>query len=264
MKQIVIILSLLFLLVLNVNVFALGNLGTPTAELETGQLSVGGDYTYTEMELDVGNMTYFHSIDGWTTTAFEFDKVKTNLYYATFKYGLTDNWELFGRLGASDIEFKSRWPQDSPTWIKRDFDSDFFWGVGTKYTFYKQDKVSWGAAVQMSMVDTTSVYFRSSDSTKQTLDLSFYDLLIAVGPTVDMGGWKLYGGPFFYMLDGDADMFETWPAGWWKGSSDVEEDSNFGGYVGAAIPLAQDAELTFEVGSISSGISAGLGLNVKF
>jgi hypothetical protein len=57
----------------------------------------------------------------------------------------------------------------------------------------------------------------------------------------------------FVSRDADADMKETFSGGWWKGSADVEEDSSFGGYVGAAIPLAEKTDMTFEVTAISGG-----------
>jgi hypothetical protein len=264
MKKTLIVMSMLFLAALSVDVSAIGNIGAPTAELRAGQWSVGGDYSYSDIDLDTGRTKGIHSISGPFDTAFEFDDVKTNFYYATLGYGLADNWEVYGRLGIADIKSNSRWPEDSSVWTGRNFDNDLVWGVGTRYTFYQQDKVRWGVTAQMSWIDTTSVVYRSVDDTKQTFDLSVYDLLIAVGPTVDMGGWKLYGGPFYYMINGDVDMKETFPGGWWKGSSDVEEDSSFGGYVGAAIPLATNTDMTFEVTAISGGWAAGTGFIVRF
>jgi hypothetical protein len=203
-------------------------------------------------------MKYTDSEGGSGKTPFDFPKVKTNFYYATLGYGLADNWEVYGRLGIADIKGKDRFPAYSNQWEGGNFDNDLVWGVGTRYTFYQQDKVRWGVTAQMSWIDT------SEDWSYETVDLSAYDLLVAVGPTVDMGGWKLYGGPFFYMLDSDFDLKDTSPGVWWKGSADVEEDSSFGGYVGAAIPLAEKIDMTFEVATISGGWAAGTGVIVRF
>ena len=265
-----VVMSMLFVAALSVNVFAVGNIGTPTAELKAGQWSVGGDYAYSDIDLDTSKWKHTNSAgDPAIKMPFEFEDVKTNFYYATLGYGLTDNLEVYGRLGIADIKGRERWPESSTDWGSN-FDNDLAWGIGARYTFYKQDKVRWGVTAQMNRIDTswdrkeTSITYGRIE---RTLDLSAYDLLVAVGPTVDMGGWKLYGGPFFYMLDGDFDYKETWTSeggGWEKGSSDVEEDSSFGGYVGAAIPLAEKIDMTFEVAAISGGWAAGTGVIVRF
>ena len=272
MKKTFVVMSMLFLAALNVDVFAIGNVGPPTAELKAGQWSIGGDYVYSDIDLDTSKMKYTDSEGGSGKTPFDFPKVKTHFYYATLGYGLAENWEVYGRLGIADIKGKVRWTDYSNEWEGGNFDNDLVWGVGTRYTFYQQDKVRWGVTAQMSWIDT-SLEWKETDedygNVKETFDLSAFDLLVAVGPTVDMGGWKLYGGPFFYMLDGDAEDKETWsgavePSGWWKGSSDVEEDSSFGGYVGAAIPLTEKIDITFEGAAISGGWGLGAGITLKF
>jgi len=270
MKKTLVVMSVLFLAAMSVDVFAIGNIGPPTAELKAGQWSVGGDYAYSDIDLDASKMKHTNSAgDPAMMISFEFEDVKTNFYYATLGYGLTENLEVYGRLGIADIKGRERWPEYSADWGSN-FDNDIAGGVGTRFTFYKQNKVRWGVTAQMNWIDTswdrkeTSIVY---GDIKRKLDLSAYDLLVAIGPTVDMGGWKLYGGPFFYMFDGDFDYKETWTGdggGWEKGKADVEEDSSFGGYIGAAIPLAKNTDMTFEVAAISGGWSAGTGVIVKF
>ena len=262
MKKTLVVISMLFLAALSVDVFAIGNIGTPTAELKAGQWSIGGDYSYSDIGLDTSKMKYTESGGPPGKTPFDFPKVKTNFYYATLGYGLCDNWEVYGRLGIADIKGKDRFPAYSNQWEGGNFDNDLVWGIGTRFTFYQQDKVRWGVTAQMNWIDTSEDW--TSGEEKETVDFSAYDLLVAAGPTVDMGGWKLYGGPFFYMFNGDFDLKDTSPGSWWKGSADVEEDSSFGGYVGAAISLAGNTDMTFEVAAISDGWAAGTGVIVRF
>jgi hypothetical protein len=268
MRKTLVVMSMLFLVALSVDVFAIGNIGTPTAELKAGQWSIGGDYAYSDIDLDTSKWKHTNSSgDPALMMPFEFDDVKTSFYYATLGYGLTDNLEVYGRLGIADIKGRTIW--SSTDW-GINFDNDIAWGFGAKYTFFQQDKVRWGVTAQMTWIDTS--WDRKEIGTaygdiKRTLDLSAYDLLVAVGPTVDMGGWKLYGGPFFYMLDGDFDYYETWTAeggGWEKGKADVEEDDCFGGYIGAAIPLTEKIDITFEGVAISGGWGLGTGIAFKF
>ena len=262
MKKTLVVMSMLFVAALSVDVSAIGNIGAPTAELKAGKWSVGGDYSYSDIDLDTGKMKFTDSEGGSGKTPFDFPKVKTNFYYATLGYGLADNWEVYGRLGIADIKGEDRFPDYSNQWEGGNFDNDLVWGIGFRYTFYQQDKVRWGVTANMNWIDTSEDW--TSDGQKETVDFSAYDLLVAVGPTVDMGGWKLYGGPFFYMFNGDFDLKDTSPGGWWKGSADVEEDSSFGGYVGAAIPLAANTDMTFEGAAISGGWAAGTGVIFRF
>jgi hypothetical protein len=158
------------------------------------------------------------------------------------------------------------------------FDNDFAWGWGTKLTFARQDKVAWGIALQMNFLDTSwsrketsqdDIYLRW----ERNVDIKTWDLLVAVGPTIDMGGWKLYGGPFYYYLDGDYDYKE--PGSWDDGeggtgtwienySGDLEAESNFGGYVGAQIPLSEKCDFTTEVSLTGDGWAAGTGVIIRF
>jgi len=255
--------GMLFLAALSVDAFAIGNIGTPTAELKAGQWRTGGDYSYSDIGLDMSKMKYTDAGGGSGETPFELKDVKTNFYYVTLGYGLADSWEVNGRLGIADIKGNNRFPDYDNEWHGGNFDNDAVWGVGTRYTFYKQDKVRWGVAAQMNWIDTSLEWKRPLY--KDVVDLNAYDLLVAVGPTADMGGWKLYGGALFYMVNGDLDFEETYLDGsWWKGTADVEEDGSFGGYVGAAIPLPRNIDITLEVSTISGGWAAGTGVILRF
>jgi hypothetical protein len=122
----------------------------------------------------------------------------------------------------------------------------------------------------MNWLDT-SVDFKSAwagGTDEQQIDWEAYDLIVAVGPTVDMGGWNLYGGPFYYMLDGDLDLegSETWATGYgtWEGSGDLEEDSSFGAFVGAQCTVMEKYDVTTELSITGDGWAIGAGIAVPF
>jgi len=201
----------------------------------------------------------------------EIDNVKTQRYYGTIGYGLTESWEAYVQLGIADLKAKVRDADDpGDDWDGLNFDNDFAWGWGTRYTFYEQDKVRWGASVQMNWLDTSldSTYVDEDVIEESQSDYKTFDLIIAVGPTVDMGGWKLYGGPFYYLLDGDLDYegAATWTDGaeTWKGSGDLEEDSNIGGFVGAQVSLKENCDLTTELAFTGDGWAIGAGVALAF
>jgi hypothetical protein len=295
MKKAMVLVGALLVAALSVNVLAIGNVGPATAELKCGQWSVGGEYWYGDMSLDRATLkgTYVYTDEDGVADPVEtlaekmdIDNVKTNFSYVSLGYGISDNWEVFGRIGIADIKADTRSVGDDE-WLGTNFDNDMAWGVGTRYTFIREDKVRWGISAQMNWFDTSSSEKSSwvhdngegdeLDVATDEVDWDGYDLLISVGPTIDMdGGWKLYAGPFYYMIDGDADLKETEVDTWvvddetmtdlevTRLTGDLEEDSCFGGHVGAIFPLASNTDLAFEVAVISGGWAAGTSLTMKF
>jgi hypothetical protein len=96
--------------------------------------------------------------------------------------------------------------------------------------------------------------------------LDTYDMLFVVGPTVDMGGWKLYGGPIYYNLSGEylfeRNFLELNTINMEK--ADIEEGSSVGGYIGAIMDIAKDCDLIAELSFISDGWGLGAGIAQKF
>jgi hypothetical protein len=257
------------------NVFAF--VGPPTAGLNKGQWSAGFDYSQSKQGLDKTTLegTYFNlTTTVPTSDKVKFDYLKAQRYYGTIGYGIDDSWELNVSLGIANVKSAYKVVPDDTEWTDRNFENDFAWGWGTKITFAKQDKVNWGAAVQMNWLDTgVSVDTHEGGHLyKRTMNLSSYDLLVAVGPTVDMDGWKLYGGPFYYYLNGDLDSKVVRYASVGgalqfidKESGDIRAKDNFGGFIGAQVDIAQNCSATVEFGSTFSDTwSLGTGITFKF
>lgn len=260
-------------------VFAISHVGPPTAGLSKGQWSGGLNYSYSTQDLDKTKVDWSWYLDGVLdeigTSKVKIEDAKTNLYYFNLGYGVTDWWQVYAQLGVADVKADIDPGDDSGYFedgkVGLNFDNDFAWGWGTKVTFAKQDKIDWGAAFQMNWLDT-EWNVKDSDETeswKQTIDVETYDLLLAVGPTVDMGGWQLYGGPFYYYLSGDIDATHKTTAsedGFWSGkaSGDLEADSNFGGYIGSQFELAANWNATVEFSFTGDGWGLGTGLTFKF
>jgi hypothetical protein len=213
---------------------ALAPMGPPTAGLKTGQFRVGIDYSYSEEDMDVEDETL--------------DKVTSNMVFANLGYGIMDEWEIFGRLGMADIQADDI--LDSGVDFSGDF--KFAWGVGTKYTFLKQESLDWGFLFQVTSVD-------SDDTVGGTdIDIDYYDWEFAVGPTWKLNDtWSIYGGPFVHFIDGDVDI-EGYDSG------DLEEDSMWGGYVGAEAELCQNTSLFGEFQFTGGGWAFGTGIGWKF
>lgn len=231
----------------SVSAYGVGILGTPTAEMDQGQWNVGFNYAYLSTDLDT---TTVKGTDG--SYKLEINDNNVQRYYGSIGYGITAMWEAYIQLGLADV--KTRFKEPGEPEFGLNWDNDFAWGWGTRYTFYEQDTVRWGVTVQMNWLDT------SWDDTDVTVDYSDYDLLVGVGPTVDMGTWKLYGGPFYYMLDGDLDVKGID----FKESGDLQEDSNFGGFIGAQCTAMDNYDVTAEFSFTGSGWAIGAGITVPF
>lgn len=245
------------------SVWAVGFIGTPTAELKQSQWSIGFSYMYSTQDLDTTTTTY-----GWTGVAKQKDKLKlkdfnVNRYYGILGYGINDCWEVYVQAGMSDVKLENRFPANNSYW-GLNFDNDFAWGFGTRVTVAQQDNVKWGVSAQMNWFDA-SVDFKDG-ANKDVYTVDGYDITVAFGPTVDMGGWELYGGPFYYYLDGDwKNKFTDAGPGYFKETGKLRANSNFGGFIGATFDLMTDMNMTVEFSSTgSSGWAIGTGVVFKF
>lgn len=249
------------------NVLAVGFIGTPTAELKQGQWNAGFNYLYSTQDLDKTNTKY-----GWTGDTPDTDRMKVkdfnvNRYYGTLGYGIADCWEVYVQVGLADTKAKTQF-EGNTDWDGFNFDNDVVWGFGTRMNLIEQDTVKWGISAQMNWFDT-SVDYKGSEETydwKDTYTIDGYDLLVAFGPTVDMGGWKLYGGPFYYYLGGDFEnkYTNTDEDGYWKETGKLRAKSNFGGFIGAQFDVAQNTNMTVELSATADGWAVGTGLGFKF
>ena len=243
-KKLVLVMGLLCFI--GSTAIAIDFMGPPTAELKEGQWDIGFIYSRTERDLEISGL-------GVKITK----EVETNRYYANIGYGLTDYWELGIKLGAADAE------EDS---LGLDFATDFAWSWNTKITFASDENVDWGALFQMSWFETddsgvynlTGLGMGAATAAKMELDIS--EIHIAIGPTLKREGWKLYGGPFVYLVDGDLDATVAGA----KFGLDVEEDSAFGGYVGASFDVAENTNLAIEFAAVSNGWGLSTGIFWEF
>lgn len=246
-------------------------------------------------------------------TKFKFDKLKTSRIFSTLSYGISTDWEVFGTLGFAQIETgasggAASWdldPNGVPTGDPYDetrlgyqFDDNSpFVGIGTKYTFLRQDNIKWGAALQGNWLkakgDMTSRMVWSDegeggmwtdeDRIRDAYEVEYWEIMLAVGPTIDMGNWKLYGGPFFYWLTGDMEgrsvdresgtyefSGEGEVRGQWsetettKLSADIKAKSNFGGFIGAQVDLGNNKRLGGEFAHNGNGYAFSANIGMSF
>lgn len=208
---------------------ALDLLGTPTAGLAASQWEVGSEYMFSDLSVEVEKNP-------------NEEDLQTNKACGKIGYGVTDNWEVFVRLGVANANAE---------WLPDDIDTgstEFACSAGTKVTFLEGDTCKWGALFSWSQMKSED----KSPAFGVWSQVDFDEFQIAVGPTVTVSeGLCVYCGVQYQWLDGDACEF--------SGTFDIDSEG-YGGFVGAEFHLNDNAALTTEVQYTDDAVGVGAGL----
>ena len=208
-------------------VWALTYMGQPASNVKQGDLFLGFDYSNGEVDFE------FRS-DGIRDILNDAD---SDLYLGRAGIGVFDGLEVFGRFGVSEIE---------------ELGNESAWGFGTRVTFIEKDEISWGALFQLMSLkaeETGRIGGYELDG-----DFDVYEYQLAIGPTFDN---TVYFGPFVHFIDGDADLTSY-------GSVDIEQESEFGLYIGVMWELGNDTSLNIEFQGTDDAKMGGISLVHKF
>lgn len=216
---------------------ALTPLGPPAATLEKGQFAAGFGYSWSEGDLEA-------TLLGIDLTVKD---VEVDTYMANLVFGVTEGLELQIDLGVSQTDME-------------DFEStgDFAGGFVLRSTFAQTDKIKWGVASSMHWYEASGSGVTLG--IPWTEDDDWTEIQIAIGPSYSDKRFCLYGGPFLHFIDGDVEgTIAGIPV-----SGDFEEDSNFGGFVGAQIEIAENTTLGIEYQLTGSAQAVGLSILFRF
>ena len=203
---------------------ALTPLGSPKAELKQNQHSLGFVFASSEMDLKVSGLGISDTIPA----------AESKTYLARLGYGISDGCELYTLLGFSDLSSEGF-----------NGDSQFAWGVGTKFTFAQSDSVAWGGLFQLCSISSEGSFIEDVPGfgvVDFDIEAQLYDIQIAFGPTYTKEGLNIYGGPFLHFVDGNMDASALGVTG----TFDLEQESVFGGYIGALFDLSDSSSLFCE------------------
>ncbi len=243
--------------------FAIAPVGPPTAGLKTEQWSAG--FGYAQGEIDNFDIEWSSDIVSGISDSKAKD-MKSDAYLAKFGYGVSDDFELYGFLGAADSRGEIEGGLISGS-EKIDGGHDFSGGFGAKWTFSKAEQLSWGLVYQMSWSegddsipnqDLSAFGFGASETVDA--EINSYDIFLALGPTLEMGSWRIYGGAGLYYYDTDigVDFMDTTIA---EGDAD---EAMFGGYAGVAVDLNESTSLYAEYMLADDAWILGTGIVWKF
>lgn len=248
---------------------ALDPMGPPVAGMSAGQMQVGGEYSYSTMDLELGEGRWVEYLDGAFSaagTAMDFDlkDFKAHRAYVNVGFGPTDYFDVFVRLGGTEAEFG-----DSIWLDQEDFESstDVAIGGGLKATFYENGPLQIGGLVQANWSEYNGTLFASDWLAADHVTIEIAELQAAVGAAFTWAErFAIYGGPFLHFVSGDLDdTFSEVDGGTGgllrsKYSWEIEEDSIFGGYFGANVNLSENC--TFSVEYQLTGAADAVGLSL--
>lgn len=162
---------------------------------------------------------------GYNFRQAEYDgvEIEENRYYlhlgAVFGDEVTPNYEIFLRLGATDLEANSGF----------DSDSELMYAAGVKSEIYSDDNFGFGFVLQGAYV---SEFEGSIQVGNQLYNLSLEDNVdaeLAFPVHVLMNNWLVYAGPVFYWGTADVVAKQYSP-----NEGNIDENDFAGGFGGIA------------------------------
>jgi len=218
---------IIFVVLFGSPAWALTYMGSPSSNVKQGELLLGFDYSNGQVDYEFSNDTVRGILDN----------VDSDFYMGRAGIGVFDGLEVFGRFGLSEIE---------------DLGNESAWGVGTKATFIKKDDISWGVLFQLMSISADDTGYLGGGTLDGDFDI--YEYQLAIGPTFND---TVYFGPFFHFIDGDADLRNF-------GSVDIEQDSEFGIFVGIMWELGNNTNLNIEFQGTDDAKMGAIGLVHRF
>ncbi len=226
MRRVIITIAVLF----GSPVWALTYMGPPASNVEQGELLLGFDYSNSEIDFEFRDA----GVRGLL------DDVDSDLYLGRAGIGIFDGLEVFGRFGVGEIE---------------ELGNESAWGLGARATFIEKDDVSWGALFQLMSLNVEETGHIGGYTSNGDFEINEYQF--AIGPTFKQNGTSVYIGPFAHFIDGDADLVN-------HASVDIEQESEFGLYIGVLWKLADNTRLSIEFQGTDDAKMSGIGLVHKF
>ena len=246
--------ALIIVCVSNSAVFALSPMGPPKALLGQDRWDIGIEYGHQTMDLEaVGTVSEIQLDPLFVSPAIKgrhnIEDLKSNIVMARAGYGINDNWDAFVRLGLADAQgdIEQQLPDNAIPDSYEGYDGSFgfAYGFGTRATFWQDDEVSWGGLFQITWLEPDDSSITLSDDPEFTgdaeIDIREVQIADISSRTVDMGTEIL---------------MET--------SGDIEEDSQFGGYVGAHLDVDENTSCFIEYQLTGDAWGIGIGAARRF
>jgi len=250
--------------------FALPPMGPPRAILGENRYAVDFKYAYQETDLELNGKVQADEGPGWESNFIEYEikSLRSNILLGSVGYGICDTWDVFGQVGMADA-------QDEVAEVCANgetgneyygFSGDYglAWGFGTRATFCRQDNLTWGGSFQMTWSEPgdSSVKLRGDPTFSGDVELDFWEIQVAIGPTLQLDGLLIYGGPLLHFVGGDWKLNGVTDLV--KSSADIREESILGGYGGVQWDINEETCWYTEYQFTGDAWGVGTGVVWKF
>jgi hypothetical protein len=253
-------------------------MGLPMGTVDEGQWTIGGQFGRETADLegrDTFDATYVG--DGGTVTELQFDEqleiqdLASNMLFVSFAYGILDGWDVFGRLGVADAQddLQATYFEDGEFYAgphssgALDGSFGFAWGAGTRATFWQQGPWSLGGLGQFTWFNPGDSDLSYTDPILEPLggtyvgeaSLDYWQAQVSLALIYQADAWSFWGGPFVQFLEGEIersgdilydDLGVLDDGGDFSGTTDVEQDSQFGGHLGVGVDVAEQWNVWLE------------------
>lgn len=268
-------LPIIIVLFLTVKVFALDPLGPPLTTKNKDQFIAGFEYLTGEMDLHADNFNMSTPVGTLQFPCDDFKDMELNRFHVNILTMFGNNYDIFLRLGLTYIDPDRHSNQDNLAGSIGDSDSGFTYGAGVRATLFESNegKVDWGFLAQFSYAqldfDDKTYVVNGSDVVISKTTLDMLNIQIAAGPTYQLSdSLCVYGGPFLNFLNGEVELSGKVRVNDTEvkveDSSDIEELSEFGGFVGLSTELAKNTNFNIEFQMTDDAQAIGFRLIHRF
>ena len=275
-------LILCLVLMLGASAYATGFIGPPMAEIEAGRWDVGFEFSSSNEDLDTLSLSgtqsdrYDESGQAYSASA-SLTGLKTTQYAGVVSYGLSNDWQVSAKLGMAAIKAQTDSTINGSEPL--DFGTNLVYGIGTKFNYYKIEDTVWGISVQWNLLSGDCSRRETGTTTHDSNDYDFtelisyeidaYDLILAIGPTLDMGGIRAYGGLYYHQFSGDysenrynQDAYPYWTRT--DVSGNLEASSSIGLFLGGQLLFVGDTNLKVELAISQDSFGFAIGGGYTF
>ncbi len=274
--------ALLFVAIMVVGVcsspaLALPPMGPPKAILGESRWAIGFEYAQQEMDLELFGKVRENLGAGWLPsdfTKYKIEDLTTNMFLGSLGYGICDNWDAFVRVGVANAKDEITETQacGTPGSQYYGFSGDYkaAWGFGTRATFFQEGNLTWGGLFQMTWlgIEGSSLKLRGDPNFSGDVELDFWEIQVAAGPTLQLDGFSIYGGPFLHFVKGDMDLngstVDSGVTQLVSSQADIREESRFGGFAGVQWDIDENTSWYAEGQFTGDALGFGAGIVWKF
>lgn len=269
MKKIII--SSIALLLLATSTFALDPLGPPVATSKDDNVVIAGlEYLYSEMDLHADSLLVETPLGNLQFPSTEIKAINMNKFYVNLLSILGDNYDIFLRLGITDASPDKNKNHENLAGYIGDSDYGLTFGGGFRTTLYqsRDGRVKWGLLAQLSYAGLDfdeNTYSINGSNVSLSANVDMLEIQLAAGPSFQITDQiSIYGGTLLHFVKGNAEIRGNVNEVSVQGSSDLEQISELGGFIGLSTDLAKNTKFNIEFQLTDDAQAAGLRIVHKF